>query len=153
MRTPRAHRHYGPVPARIDVQDHHRRRGHRAEMATPNISSPGVIDIGHRTIPNYGGFDRHRTDVAGVRQFVQHDLRRTGQPDAAARPDPGRRAVRHRARLPDRGHSTVSGSVPPTVNLAERTEDGFGQGKVLVSPFGMAMAAATVAAGKTLCRN
>src|SRR3981081_576997 len=44
---------------------------------------------------------------------------------------------------------TVSGSVPRTVNLAERTEDGFGQGKVLVSPFGMALAAATVAAGKT----
>ena len=43
----------------------------------------------------------------------------------------------------------MSGSVPPTVNLAERTEDGFGQGKVLVSPFGMALAAATVAAGKT----
>jgi cell division protein FtsI/penicillin-binding protein 2 len=35
------------------------------------------------------------------------------------------------------------------VNLTERTEDGFGQGRVLVSPFGMAMAAATVAAGKT----
>ena len=47
------------------------------------------------------------------------------------------------------GITTVSGSVPPTVDLAERTEDGFGQGKVLVSPFGMAMAAATVAAGKT----
>ena len=47
------------------------------------------------------------------------------------------------------GIYTVSGSVPPTVNLAERTEDGFGQGKVLVSPFGMALAAATVAAGKT----
>jgi cell division protein FtsI/penicillin-binding protein 2 len=43
----------------------------------------------------------------------------------------------------------VTGNVPPTVNLAERTEDGFGQGKVLVSPFGMAMVAATVAAGKT----
>ena len=43
----------------------------------------------------------------------------------------------------------MTGSVPPTVNLAERTEDGFGQGKVLVSPFGMALAAATVAAGKT----
>ena len=39
--------------------------------------------------------------------------------------------------------------MPPTVNLAERTEDGFGQGKVLVTPFGMALAAATVAAGKT----
>ena len=43
----------------------------------------------------------------------------------------------------------MTGSVPPTVNLAERTEDGFGQGKVLVTPFGMALAAATVAAGKT----
>ena len=39
--------------------------------------------------------------------------------------------------------------MPPTVDLAERTEDGFGQGKVLASPFGMAMVAATVAAGKT----
>ena len=47
------------------------------------------------------------------------------------------------------GLTTVTGSVPPTVNLAERTEDGFGQGKVVVSPFGMALAAATVAAGKT----
>src|SRR6202008_1743905 len=47
------------------------------------------------------------------------------------------------------GLSTVTGSVPPTVDLAERTEDGFGQGKVLVSTFGMALVAATVAAGKT----
>jgi len=47
------------------------------------------------------------------------------------------------------GISTVTGSVPPTVDLAERTEDGFGQGKVLASPFGMALVAATVAAGKT----
>ena len=27
-------------------------------------------------------------------------------------------------------------------SVAERTEDGFGQGKVVVSPFGMALAAA-----------
>src|SRR5581483_2413295 len=47
------------------------------------------------------------------------------------------------------GVTTVTGSVPPTVDLAERTEDGFGQGKVLASPFGMALVAATVAAGKT----
>jgi cell division protein FtsI/penicillin-binding protein 2 len=47
------------------------------------------------------------------------------------------------------GITTVTGSVPPTVDLAERTEDGFGQGKVLVSPFGMALAAATVSAGQT----
>lgn len=47
------------------------------------------------------------------------------------------------------GIPTISGNVPPTVNLTERTEDGFGQGKVLVTPFGMALAAATVANGKT----
>ena len=32
------------------------------------------------------------------------------------------------------GLTTVTGSVPPTVDLAERTEDGFGQGKVVVTP-------------------
>ncbi|MDJ0113854.1 penicillin-binding transpeptidase domain-containing protein, partial [Rhodococcus erythropolis] len=42
-----------------------------------------------------------------------------------------------------------SGSVPPASDLVQRTEDGFGQGKVVVSPFGMAMAAATVANGST----
>jgi cell division protein FtsI/penicillin-binding protein 2 len=47
------------------------------------------------------------------------------------------------------GLTTVTGTVPPTVDLVERTEDGFGQGKVLVTPFGMALAAATVAAGRT----
>jgi cell division protein FtsI/penicillin-binding protein 2 len=47
------------------------------------------------------------------------------------------------------GLTTVTGMVPPTEDLAERTEDGFGQGKVLVTPFGMALAAATVAAGRT----
>src|ERR1700742_724430 len=47
------------------------------------------------------------------------------------------------------GITTVTGSVPPTVDMAERTEDGFGQGRVLASPFGMALVAATVAAGKT----
>jgi cell division protein FtsI/penicillin-binding protein 2 len=47
------------------------------------------------------------------------------------------------------GITTVTGSVPPTVDLTERTEDGFGQGRVLASPFGMALVAATVAAGKT----
>ena len=47
------------------------------------------------------------------------------------------------------GLTTVTGMVPASADLAERTEDGFGQGKVLVTPFGMALAAATVAAGRT----
>ncbi|MEU5694024.1 penicillin-binding transpeptidase domain-containing protein [Actinosynnema sp. NPDC020468] len=43
--------------------------------------------------------------------------------------------------------TTVTGSVPAASDVVERAEDGFGQGKVLASPFGMALVAATVAKG------
>jgi cell division protein FtsI/penicillin-binding protein 2 len=43
--------------------------------------------------------------------------------------------------------TTITGSVPPATDVVERAEDGFGQGKVLASPFGMALVAATVAHG------
>lgn len=46
------------------------------------------------------------------------------------------------------GVTTVTGSVPPAEDVVERAEDGFGQGKVLASPFGMALVAATVARGE-----
>lgn len=44
--------------------------------------------------------------------------------------------------------TTITGSVPPATDVVERAEDGFGQGKLLASPFGMALVAATAAAGK-----
>ena len=122
------------------------------DMATPNtlLACPGVMDIGHRTIPNYGGFDLGTVPMS--RAFASSC--NTTFAELASRMPP--RALTMAASQygigPDyqiKGIDTVSGSVPPTVNLAERTEDGFGQGKVLVSPFGMALAAATVAAGKT----
>ena len=47
------------------------------------------------------------------------------------------------------GATTVTGSVPPATNVVERAEDGFGQGKVVASPFGMALVASTVMAGTT----
>ncbi len=43
--------------------------------------------------------------------------------------------------------TTITGSVPPATDVVERAEDGFGQGKLLASPFGMALVAATVAHG------
>lgn len=122
------------------------------DMATPNtlLACPGVMDIGQRTIPNYGGFDLGTVPMS--RAFASSC--NTTFAELASRMPP--RALTMAAAQygigPDyliAGINTVSGSVPPTVNLAERTEDGFGQGKVLVSPFGMALAAATVAAGKT----
>ncbi|WP_367136442.1 penicillin-binding transpeptidase domain-containing protein [Saccharothrix sp. HUAS TT1] len=44
--------------------------------------------------------------------------------------------------------TTITGSVPPATDVVERAEDGFGQGKVLASPFGMALVAATAATGR-----
>jgi hypothetical protein len=122
------------------------------DMATPNtlLGCPGTVDIGHRTIPNYGGFDLGTVPMSRAfasscnTTFAQlaSQMPPRGLTQAAAQYGIG-------ADYKIEGIDTVTGSVPPTVNLTERTEDGFGQGKVLVSPFGMAMAAATVASGKT----
>ena len=122
------------------------------DMATPNtlLGCPGHIDIGQRTIPNYGGFDLGTVPMSRAfanscnTTFAELASRMAprGLTTAAAQYGIGTDYVVD-------GLTTVTGSVPPTVNLTERTEDGFGQGKVLVTPFGMALAAATVAAGKT----
>lgn len=122
------------------------------DMATPNtlLGCPGQLDIGHRTVPNYGGFDLGTVPLS--RAFAS-SCNTTFAELASKMPPRGLTAAAAQYGIgPDYvvdGITTVTGSVPPTVNLAERTEDGFGQGKVLVSPFGMALVAATVAAGRT----
>jgi hypothetical protein len=121
------------------------------DMATPNtlLGCPGRMDIGHRNVPNYGGFD---LGVVPMSRAFASSCNTTFAELASRMPPRGLTTAAAQYGIgPDyqiEGITTVSGSVPPTVNLAERTEDGFGQGKVLVSPFGMALAAATVAAGK-----
>ncbi|GAY07601.1 cell division protein FtsI [Pseudonocardia sp. N23] len=45
------------------------------------------------------------------------------------------------------GITTVTGTVPEPQSDAEQVEDSIGQGRVVASPFGMALVAATVAAG------
>ncbi|TXH24388.1 MAG: penicillin-binding transpeptidase domain-containing protein [Mycobacterium sp.] len=123
-----------------------------SDMAGPNtlLGCPGTIDIGHRTIPNYDRFD---LGVVPMSRAFANSCNTTFA-ELASRMAP--RALTNAAAqygigadYQVAGIDTVTGKVPPTVNLAERTEDGFGQGKVVVSPFGMALAAATVAAGKT----
>jgi hypothetical protein len=122
------------------------------DMASPNtlLGCPGEVDIGHRTIPNYGGFD---LGVVPMSRAFASSCNTTFAELASRMPPRGltQTAARYGIGLDYQvdGIATVTGSVPPTVNLAERTEDGFGQGKVLASPFGMALVAATVAAGKT----
>lgn len=48
------------------------------------------------------------------------------------------------------GITTVTGQVPPSESMVRRAENGFGQGRALASPFGMALVASTVAAGGKL---
>ncbi|UQX10274.1 penicillin-binding transpeptidase domain-containing protein [Candidatus Mycobacterium methanotrophicum] len=122
------------------------------DLATPNtlLGCPGEVDIGHRTIPNYGGFD---LGVVSMARAFASSCNTTFAELASKLPPRGltQEASQYGMGLDYQvdGISTVTGSVPPTVDLTERTEDGFGQGKVLASPFGMALVAATVAAGKT----
>lgn len=122
------------------------------DMATPNtlLGCPGTLDIGHRTVTNYNAFDLGTVPLS--RAFA-NSCNTTFAELASTMPPRGLTTAAARYGLgPDfivDGVPTVTGSVPPTVDLAERTEDGFGQGKVLASPFGMAMVAATVAAGRT----
>ena len=124
----------------------------QAQMASPDSSviCPGQIDIGDRTIPNYNKFDLGTVPMA--RAFANSC--NTTFAELASRMPPTALTVAASqfgigADYVIEGLTTVTGSVPPTVDLAERTEDGFGQGKVVVTPFGMALAAATVAAGST----
>lgn len=121
-------------------------------MATPNtlLGCPGEIDIGHRTIPNYNKFDLGTVPMA--RAFANSC--NTTFAELASRMPPSALTVAASqygigADFTIEGLTTVTGIVPATVDITERTEDGFGQGKVLVTPFGMALTAATVAAGKT----
>lgn len=122
------------------------------DMATPNsmVGCPGHLDIGHRTIPNYGGFD---LGVVSMSRAFASSCNTTFAELSSKMPPRGltQTASQYGIGLDYTvdGITTVTGSVPPTVDLAERTEDGFGQGRVLASPFGMALVAATVAAGKT----
>ncbi|WP_328354061.1 penicillin-binding transpeptidase domain-containing protein [Mycobacterium sp. NBC_00419] len=121
-------------------------------MATPNtlLGCPGQIDIGDRTIPNYNKFDLGTVPMA---KAFANSCNTTFAELASRMPPTALTVAASQYGIGQdytmEGLTTVTGTVPPTVNLAERTEDGFGQGKVLVTPFGMALAAATVAAGKT----
>ncbi len=122
------------------------------EMATPNtlLGCPGEMEIGHRVVPNYNKFD---LGVVPMAKAFANSCNTTFAELASRMPPTALTVAAAQYGIgPDytiEGLTTVTGTVPPTVDLAERTEDGFGQGKVLVTPFGMALAAATVAAGRT----
>lgn len=121
-----------------------------AGLATPEtmLGCPGEVTIGTRTVPNYAGFSLGtvpmRTAFAASCNTTFARLASRMQPDALPRT-----AARYGigADYGVDGITTVTGEIQPAADVVQRSEDGFGQGRDLVTPFGMALAAATVAHG------
>ena len=125
-------------------------------LATPDtyVPCPGRITIGERSIPNYDEFSLGTVPMATA--FAKSCNTSFAKLASELSPDGLHVAAAELGIGQDYsvvGVPTESGSVPPADDLVQRTEDGFGQGKVLVSPFGMALAAATVAHGSTPVPN
>jgi beta-lactamase class D len=116
--------------------------------ATP-VGCPATVTIQGREIPNSERFDKGTIPLSTAfaascnTTFAQlaAEMGDSALTDAAKNLGLGVDFV-----MP--GATTITGSVPATSNVVERAEDGFGQGKVVASPFGMALAVSTVATGK-----
>ena len=119
-----------------------------ANADTP-VPCPGTTVIDGRLVPNINRFDLGTVPLHSAfanscnTTFARlaADLPPAALPDAARQLGIGVDFVMA-------GATTVTGSVPPGATTVERAEAGFGQGKVVVSPFGLAVAAATVASGR-----
>ncbi|WP_037189621.1 MULTISPECIES: penicillin-binding transpeptidase domain-containing protein [Rhodococcus] len=125
-------------------------------LATPGstVPCPGRIVIGERSVPNYNEFALG--DVTMSTAFTRSCNTSFAKLASEMSPDALTVAASQFGVGPDYdvvGLPTDSGSVPPAEELVQRTEDGFGQGRVVVSTFGMALAAATVAHGSTPVPN
>ncbi|GAA5120589.1 penicillin-binding transpeptidase domain-containing protein [Haloechinothrix salitolerans] len=114
------------------------------------VECPGTVTFEGREIPNQDEFDlgEVRLSTAFARSCnttfasLAADLPPDALTDAARDLGIGADFV-----IP--AITTITGSVPTAENVVQRAENGFGQGTVLASPFGMALAAATVKAGET----
>ncbi|GAB3455881.1 penicillin-binding transpeptidase domain-containing protein [Actinophytocola sediminis] len=112
------------------------------------VACPPTVVIDGREIPNNDRFDKGTVPLHSAFAFSCNttfaQLATTLGPSAMT--DVARR-LGIGADFVLQGATTVTGSVPPATNVVERAEDAIGQGKVVTSPFGMALAAATVASG------
>ncbi|MEV7552523.1 penicillin-binding transpeptidase domain-containing protein [Amycolatopsis sp. NPDC089917] len=114
------------------------------------VDCPGTATFENRTVPNEGKFALGVVPLSTA--FAKScnttfaklstDLPPAALTDAARDLGVGADFV-----IP--GLTTITGSVPPANTVAQRAENGFGQGTVVTSPFGLAVATATVQSGKT----
>ncbi|MDG3017031.1 penicillin-binding transpeptidase domain-containing protein [Speluncibacter jeojiensis] len=121
--------------------------------ADDRLPCPGVATVEGRTIPNEDEFDLGTVPLHTA--FAQSC--NTTQAMLAVKLAP--RALTDTAAalglgvdFVTPGLTTVTGKVPVTSGGAERVEAAIGQGAVLASPFGMAVAEASLANGGTMIR-
>ncbi|MGV0809948.1 penicillin-binding transpeptidase domain-containing protein [Mycolicibacterium setense] len=127
-----------------------------ANLATPDspVACPARMTIENRTIPNDDDFDlgtvplttafSHscNTSMAALSDKLPADaLTKTA------------RAFGIGVDFTIPGLTTVTGRVPNADTAAQRVENGIGQGTVTVSPFGLAVAEASLAHGSTVLPN
>jgi cell division protein FtsI/penicillin-binding protein 2 len=124
-----------------------------ANLATPDspVACPGQLTIENRTIPNDDNFDLGTVPLTSA---FSHSCNTSMAALADRLPSD---ALTNTARdfgigvdfvIP--GLTTVTGRVPNADTAAQRVENGIGQGTVTVSPFGLAVAEASLAHGSTI---
>lgn len=119
------------------------------EVDTP-LDCPPTTVIDDRLIPND---DEFGLGTVPLHTAFAHSCNTTFSRLAADLPPPAlpdaARSLGIGADFVIPGITTVTGSAPPGESSVQRAENGIGQGTVVASPFGMAVAAATVASGTT----
>jgi cell division protein FtsI/penicillin-binding protein 2 len=125
----------------------------QAGLATPDTpeACPGTVTIENRTIPNEDEFDLGTVPLSSA---FSHSCNTTMAALADKLPAD---ALPNMARLfgigvdyviP--GLTTITGKVPNADTPAQKVENGIGQGTVTVSPFGLALAEASLGHGSTI---
>jgi cell division protein FtsI/penicillin-binding protein 2 len=112
------------------------------------VACPGTTVIGGRVVPNAGRFDLGTVPLltAFARSCNTTFAQLAVQLEPGALPAAALRlGIGADYSVP--GIATITGSVPASTEEVLRAENGFGQGQVLASPFGVALAAAAVARG------
>lgn len=125
--------------------------GLQKQGLTPDsiVGCPGTQDIGGRIVTNYNSFSLGSTQLENA--FAKSC--NTTFADISTKLKPGElKDVASQfglgADYDIEGLDTITGSVPEGEKMLDRTEAGYGQGLDLASPFGMAMVASSVAAGR-----
>lgn len=121
-----------------------------ANPATP-VACPGRLTIENRTIPNDDDFDLGTVPLASAfSHSCNTSMAALSDKLPADALTKTARAFGIGVDFTIPGLTTVTGRVPNADTAAQRVENGIGQGTVTVSPFGLAVAEASLAHGSTI---